>query len=230
MEPKPLAHPTVESSALEARAQAVERLCDGFSHDTRNPLNAVVIHLEVLSDKLRRENGGTVPPGMEKNLKAIRDQVGRIDEMVRRFVELAAPRRQHEADFDVSALVHSVVEQCTHQARLSRSDLRAEVSPGLRVPGSASDLGVALTLFLLQQVEAGAKRIVVRTESSGGTAVLTLEGTVASSEAATGGLSAVASRFHGTLRTDAGRVELRLSMASEPALRVVDADGHAEQG
>lgn len=224
MEPKPLAEQSPMTSALEARAQAVEQLCDGFSHDTRNPLNAVVIHLEVLADKLRRENGGAVPAGLEKNLKAIRDQVTRIDEMVRRFVELAAPRRQHEPDFDLGALVLSVVEQCTHQARLSRAELRGEAPTGLRVQGSAAELGVALALFLFQQVEAGAKRLSLRVEPGAGSAVILIDGTVATSEPALLELQRVASCFRGAVHADAGRVELRLSTASEPGLRVVEGD------
>lgn len=222
METKTVAQSAAPASPAEARAHAIAQLCDGFSHDTRNPLNAVVIHLEVLSDKLKRSNNGEIPLGLEKNLKAIRDQVGRIDEMVRRFVELAAPHRQHEPEFDLGALVESVVAQCTHQARLARSELRAETSPGLRIAGSAAELGVALALYLMGQVEHGAKRLVVRTESQGSRALLVFEGTVAADRGASASLERVAESLSGSLAQQPGRTELALELgAAAPALRVV---------
>ena len=209
MEPKPQV-PLQAISLDEARAQAVERLCDGFAHDARNPLNAVVIHLEVLSDKLRRENGGAVPTGLEKNLKAIRDQVNRIDEMVRRFVEIAAPHRQHEAELDLAALVHSVVEQCTHQARLARADLRADATSPVRINGSASELGVALTLAILEQLDGGAKRLLVRLEPAAGSVRVAIEGAIAAVGPAMEGLRRVAQTHGGTATAAAGRLELGL--------------------
>ena len=223
MDAKPLP-PVAAASPVEARAQLVERLCDGFSHDTRNPLNAVVIHLEVLADKLRRENAGALPAGMERNLKAIRDQVGRIDEMVRRFVELAAPHRQQEPDFDVTALVQSVVAQCTHNARVARAELRAEGPAGLRAPGSASEVGVAVALYVLGQVEAGARRLLVRTEAQGGAALIIVEGIVAAEPSGPADLATLAASCGGTLQTLPGRVELALPLARlERELHVVGA-------
>ena len=222
MESKSAAQSVVPSSPAEARAHAIARLSDGFSHDTRNPLNAVVIHLEVLSDKLKREHAGAIPFGLEKNLKAIRDQVGRIDEMVRRFVELAAPHRQHEPEFDLGGLVDSVVAQCTHQARLARSDLRGESTPGLRVAGSAAELGVAMSLYVMGQVEGGAKRLLIRTESQGSRALLIFEGTVAAEEGSIAPLERVAATLSGSLNQTAGRTELALDLGpAAPALRVV---------
>jgi hypothetical protein len=210
---------------MEARARAVEILCDGFSHDARNPLNAVVIHLEVLRDKLRREQGA-VPPAMEKNLKAIREQVHRLDELVRRFVEVAAPRRQHELEFDLAELVQSVVEQMLHHARLQRSDLRHEVQPGLRLAGSASELGVALALLLAEQLEAGQRRLLVRTESAGGLCRLSVEGTQAEASAPSLQELQRLARVQGaSLLLEPNRVLFEVPLPrAEPALRVVTDD------
>jgi hypothetical protein len=138
-------------------------LSDGFSHDARNPLNAVIIHLEVLSDKLRRERG-ELPAHLEKNLKAIRDQVHRMDEFIRRFVDLAAPHRQSEPEFDLAQLLQSVVDQCAHHARLHRCELRAELTSGSRLLGSYSELGIALCLLITELIQGGAKRLLLRTE------------------------------------------------------------------
>ena len=56
---------------------------DGLAHDLRNPLNALALNVEVLQEKLSRASGGEVPAGPAKNLQALRDQVARLDALLR---------------------------------------------------------------------------------------------------------------------------------------------------
>jgi len=74
-----------------ARYGAVPTLMDSLLHDVRNPLNALSIHLEVLSEKLKADTG-QVPPSQDKNLKAMRDQIQRVDAIMRRFSEFIVSR------------------------------------------------------------------------------------------------------------------------------------------
>ncbi|MHA7631305.1 histidine kinase dimerization/phospho-acceptor domain-containing protein [Corallococcus sp. M7] len=67
-----------------ARYDAVPPLMDSLLHDVRNPLNALAIHLEVLSEKLKGESG-QVPATQEKNLKAMREQIARVDGLLKLF-------------------------------------------------------------------------------------------------------------------------------------------------
>jgi signal transduction histidine kinase len=222
--------PPQPAPALEARARAIELLSDGFSHDARNPLNAVVIHLEVLSDKLRREQGA-VPPSIEKNIRSIREQVNRLDELVRRFVELAAPRRQGQEIYDLSALLQSVVEQCTHHARLQRCNLRAQIAPQLKLAGLASELGVALTLLLVGQMDEGQKDLRLSAEQADGQVVLTLEGSpMMAGHPSLLELERLASALGGCTSAEGGRVTFRApSPGSEPVLRASGTDGVGAQ-
>ncbi|HXN41127.1 MAG TPA: histidine kinase dimerization/phospho-acceptor domain-containing protein, partial [Myxococcaceae bacterium] len=69
--------------------QTARALVLGLLHDARNPLNALAINLEVLTDKLRQSEA---PATGEKNVKAMREQIRRIDSMLRRFGDFLAPR------------------------------------------------------------------------------------------------------------------------------------------
>jgi signal transduction histidine kinase len=76
-----------------ARYGAVPTLMDSLLHDVRNPLNALSIHLEVLTEKLKGETG-QVPPSQEKNLKAMREQIQRVDAILRRFTDCLVSRKR----------------------------------------------------------------------------------------------------------------------------------------
>ena len=61
----------------------------GVAHDIKNPLNAMALQLAILSEKLSgeaRRPGLTVP-----HLSALREQIGRVNEVVRRFLDVTDP-------------------------------------------------------------------------------------------------------------------------------------------
>jgi len=114
-----------------ARYGAVPTLMDSLMHDVRNPLNALSIHLEVLSEKLKGDTG-QVPPSQEKNLKAMRDQIQRVDSIMRRFSEFIVSRPGTPGDADLSETVTRAIEVLAHESRRRRLQVRPAVIPGLR--------------------------------------------------------------------------------------------------
>lgn len=140
------------ASAERARAWRSRRVADlssGIAHEVRNPLNAMAIHLEVLADKLR-DSDGKLPESIHPNLDAIRNQIHRLDRMIRRFADFAQGRTPDRA---LSAILETAVALCSFPMR--RLGLDAEVSPmpDVRVPGAAS-LSLALVETLLLGVDA----------------------------------------------------------------------------
>src|SRR6476646_8256161 len=74
-----------------AKYALVQRLIDSMLHDARNPLNALAINLDVLTEKLRGPDR-LVPPNQEKNLKAMREQIFRVDGILKTFSDYLAPK------------------------------------------------------------------------------------------------------------------------------------------
>ncbi len=111
---------------------ALPLLVESLLHDARNALNALSINVEVLSERLRREAGGELPPAYEKNVRAIREQLRRVDEILRRHADFLAPRSQAEP-IDLARLVHESLEVLGHEARKRKLKVQATVESPSRV-------------------------------------------------------------------------------------------------
>lgn len=132
--------------SVQAAYQAASHLVESLLHDARNPLNALAINLEVLNEKLK-DDDGVVPESREKNIKAMREQIFRVDAILRQFAEYIAPRAGTGGEVSLSDVVQRGVEVLGHEARKRRVKLLSSVPPGLR--GSARD-GAGLRLLVIQ--------------------------------------------------------------------------------
>jgi signal transduction histidine kinase len=142
--------PAVQRAFFEASSQLV----DGLVHDARNPLNALAINLEVLTDKIS-ETSASAPT--EKNVRAMREQIARIDEILRRFADFLAPKPGGPAQARLSEIVQSAVEVTAHQARKKRIRVSAQVQPGVTAPVEQAWSAHFLTLQAILRAIAGAE-------------------------------------------------------------------------
>lgn len=152
-----------------ARYGAVPTLMDSLLHDVRNPLNALSINLEVLSEKLKVETGA-VPPSQEKNLKAMRDQIQRVDSILRQFSDFIVPRPGSAGEASLSDVAKRSLDVLAHESRKERIKLQTSIEPDIRV--RLQDTG-ELTFFLVQALlrafgrsKAAEVGVVVRVEGS----------------------------------------------------------------
>ncbi len=155
-----------------ARYGAVPTLMDSLLHDVRNPLNALSIHLEVLSEKLKVDTG-QVPPAQEKNLRAMREQIQRVDGILRRFSSFIVSRSGTPGEVDLSETVTRALDVLGHESRKRRLRLQCSLTPGARVRlEDAGDLGFLVVQALLRafgRSEEGAEvSVAVRVEEGQG--------------------------------------------------------------
>jgi signal transduction histidine kinase len=115
-----------------ARYSAIPTLMDSLLHDVRNPLNALSINLEVLYEKLKGETGH-VPPSQEKNLKAMRDQIQRVDGILRQFADFIVLRGGAPGEVALSDVTKRSLDVLAHESRRRRIRLQASVEPDIRV-------------------------------------------------------------------------------------------------
>jgi signal transduction histidine kinase len=170
--------PGAQAERLEhaLRSMALPWLANGLAHDVKNPLNAMAIHVAVLAEKLA-EAGEAVAALGAGHLASLRDQIGRVDEAVRRFVESADPPHRVEPT-DVSAAVADLCRLLAHEARRRRVELRCEVGPEpVRSRCDPARLGrLLLGLFrrALAETPAGGS-LVVRSGAEGAEATVRFE-------------------------------------------------------
>jgi signal transduction histidine kinase len=207
--------PVTEAERLEHALQslALPWLASGLAHDVKNPLNAMALHLAVLADKLE-EAGDAVAAIGAVHLASLREQIGRIDDAVRRFAESADPSPRAEPT-DVSRVVADLCRLLAHEARRRRVELRCEAGPeAVRSRCHPARLGrLLLGLFrrALAETPPGG-RLVVCSAAEGPDATVRFEGVagpeapdlafvtdiVAASAAAMGGRLAVHAGADGT--------------------------------
>lgn len=153
-----------------ARYSAVPTLMDSLLHDVRNPLNALSINLEVLSEKLKGETG-EVPPSQAKNVKAMRDQIQRVDGILRQFSDFIVFRGGSAGEAALSELAKRSLDVVAHESRRRRLKLNVAIEPELRV--KLQDTSEA-SFFLIQSMLRAFSRsepstevsVVVRAEGS----------------------------------------------------------------
>ena len=163
--------------ALELAAQAIALagLAGSIAHEVKNPLNAMALQLALLGDKI-----GTASDALASacagNLGSLKNQIGRIDELVRRYVDVADPTPA--SGFDAGALLADAVTLFGHEGRRRRLALSCEAAAGtVRAAGDPSR-AARLLLGLLWRSLAGTPeggRLVARATPSGDEAVLSLE-------------------------------------------------------
>jgi signal transduction histidine kinase len=89
---------------LSRRLAAIGRLTSGVAHEVKNPINAIVVHLEVLRQKLRE-----VDPDTRRHMEIIGNEIRRLDRVVQTLVDFTRPVELRLAEIDLRRLVEEVV-------------------------------------------------------------------------------------------------------------------------
>ncbi len=179
----PAAQEVTDPVVGAARYAAVPALMESLLHDVRNPLNALSINLEVLTEKLKAETGAVVP-SQEKNLRAMREQIQRVDALLRQFTDFLVIRGG-AGEASLSELAKRSIEVLGHESRRHRLKVQTAIEPDVRerIP-ETGELGFFLVQALMRafgRSPLGAEVLVtVRTEE--GKAVLEVKDTASSSE------------------------------------------------
>src|SRR5208337_4349067 len=82
---------------------ALGRLTSGVAHEVKNPLNAMVLQLELLKSKLT-DQGERVGP----HLEILSNEIQRLDRVVKTFLDFTRPVQLRPIPTDVEGLVREV--------------------------------------------------------------------------------------------------------------------------
>src|SRR5437763_8962074 len=95
------------------RTLLLTRIAIGLAHEGKNPLHNMVLHLQLMAEKLAQpERQGGSP--VEKHLAALRDGIGRVDQLLKAFGEFVAP---DHLPTDLAAATHRAVQLFAYDAR-----------------------------------------------------------------------------------------------------------------
>jgi signal transduction histidine kinase len=135
---------------LSRRLAAIGRLTSGVAHEVKNPINAIVVHLELLREKVR-----AVDSGAGRHLDIIGDEIHRLDRVVQMLLDFHRPVELRLADFDLRRVAEDVGLLASPEAALQGVNLEMDLgSEALPVRADADLVKQALLNVVLNGVQA----------------------------------------------------------------------------
>jgi PAS domain S-box-containing protein len=110
---------------LSQRITAIGRLTSGVAHEVKNPINAIVVHLELLREKMK-VNGQEDDP--RRHVDIIGNEIQRLDRVVKALVDFNRPIEPRLVVFDLRRLIEDVTMLASPDA--ARGGVSIISSPG----------------------------------------------------------------------------------------------------
>jgi signal transduction histidine kinase len=90
---------------MSRRLSASGRLTRGVAHEVKNPINAIVLHLQLLRNKLAQPE-----PDTRRHMDIIDTEIRRLDRVVQTLVDFTRPRDLHLEEVDLRRLMEDVAQ------------------------------------------------------------------------------------------------------------------------
>jgi signal transduction histidine kinase len=90
---------------MSRRLSASGRLTRGVAHEVKNPINAIVLHLQLLQNKLAHQE-----PDTRRHMDIIDSEIRRLDRVVQTLVDFTRPRDLHLEEVDLRHLLEDVAQ------------------------------------------------------------------------------------------------------------------------
>lgn len=142
-------HSTISYSRKLA---ALGRLFAGVTHEVKNPLNAMAIHLELLRGKLAKT---AQTSDVVKHVDVIGAEIKRLDEVVVNFLKFTRPEELKLEPVDLERMIAHVARTVEAEAKANGVSVKVDV-PGTLPPvnGDASMLGQVFMNLAVNAVQA----------------------------------------------------------------------------
>ncbi len=146
------------------RLAAIGRLTSGVGHEVKNPINAMVLHLELLRGKL--VPGGTEAfGGAQRHVDILAGEMQRLDRVVQTLADFSRPMELHLREHDLRQVVGVVIELTAAEMQENRVQVVVDaLKEPMTVRVDAELMRQALLNLLLNGMQAmpGGGSMVVR--------------------------------------------------------------------
>lgn len=154
-----------EETLETERLNALTLLAAGVAHEIGNPLNSLDIHLQLLNRKLRK-----LPPGdrapLEENLNTARDEIKRLDTILKQFLHAVRPTALHRERKDLNEILQNTLRllepELASRGIAVELDLASALPPALIDAGQFQQVFYNLIRNAYQAISGDQGRIVIR--------------------------------------------------------------------
>jgi len=167
-----------EETLESERLNVITLLAAGVAHEIGNPLNSLNIHLQLLGRKLRK-----LPPNergpLEENLATARDEIHRLDLILKQFLQAVRPTTPNRERSDLHALLHDTLKLL--EAELASRKIIIELDLAESMPSALIDSVQFQQVFYnliqnaSQAISSNDGRIILRTRVNDFEAVISIE-------------------------------------------------------
>jgi len=137
---------------VSRRLAAIGRLTAGVGHEVKNPINAMVVHLELLRGKLAQPSGSEAAL---KHVEILSSEMQRLDRVVQALADFSRPIDLHLRDHDLGDLVRSLLDLASGE--LEQNNVRIQftaTAPRLPVRVDADLIRQAILNIFLNAIQA----------------------------------------------------------------------------
>ncbi len=146
---------------ISRRLSASGRLTRGVAHEVKNPINAIVLHLQLLQNKLQQDD-----PDTRRHMDIIGSEIHRLDRVVQILVDFTRPRDLRLEEVDLRKLLEDVSVLAAPDAA------RHGVHIAQEVPNDDDALLVRVDVDLMKQAILNLVLNGVQSMTAGGTLTL----------------------------------------------------------
>ena len=151
---------------ISRRLSASGRLTRGVAHEVKNPINAIVLHLQLLQNKLQQDD-----PDTRRHMDIIGNEIHRLDRVVQILVDFTRPRDLRLEDVDLGKILESVSTLAAPDA--ARHGVRVALElPNHELPDEDEALMVRVDSDLIKQATMNLVLNGVQAMTEGGTLTL----------------------------------------------------------
>jgi signal transduction histidine kinase len=146
---------------LSRRMAAIGRLTSGVGHEVKNPINAIVVHLELLKNKLGDGN-----PQAGRHLEVIDAEIHRLDRVVQTLVDFSRPVELQLREQDLRQVIGDVLTLATDELSTRNVNLQSSIASNPLIANVDADLLKQAVLNVIQNgaqamPEGGSLRVVL---------------------------------------------------------------------
>jgi signal transduction histidine kinase len=130
---------------LSRRMAAIGRLTSGVAHEVKNPINAIVVHLELLKNKLNDPSAPAV-----RHLEVIDMEIRRLDRVVQTLVDFSRPVELQLQEQDLRLVIGDVLALATEELSTRRVILENHLPAKAVMANVDADLLKQATLNVIE--------------------------------------------------------------------------------
>lgn len=154
---------------VSRRMAAIGRLTSGVGHEVKNPINAIVVHLELLRSKL-----GEAGAPAARHLEVIEAEIRRLDRVVQTLADFSRPVELQLREQDLRGIFGDVMALATEELSTRNITLLSQMPSNPLVANVDADLLKQAALNVIQNgaqamPEGGTLRVTLEEDGKGGT-------------------------------------------------------------